>query len=422
MTDGMQTAMTEATRLTREGRLAEATALIQRTLGPPAAPADGTASPASSASRPEAPTTLLERVRSGVRGLLDRPRAGEPAPLDEEGHVRPSAPPRRTRRRILHGLEGPAPLAAGRAAPVVPEGARFLELVHRGAAGQLRYRLYVPAGYTGQAVPLLVLLHGGTQTAEDFAVGTRMNELAERDTFLVAYPEQAGTTSAMRYWSWFAPEHQQRDAGEPSLIAGITRDVMSEHAVDPDRVYLAGLSAGGAMAAVMAAAYPDLYAAAGVHSGLPYGAARDLPSAFAAMRQGGPASAPAANEFIPTIVFHGDADPIVAHVNAERLVEHGLRAAGVAADSAGVAHRVSSSEGAAGSRTHTRTVYAGSDGETLVERWTIHGAGHAWSGGSPLGSYTDPQGPDASAEFVRFFREHPKTRQPSFADADTGGS
>jgi poly(hydroxyalkanoate) depolymerase family esterase len=302
---------------------------------------------------------------------------------------------------LLDGLTVGRP----RKALEIPEGAQFLSRSFACAAGSRNYKLYIPRrSQTGRRA-LLVMLHGGTQDANDFAAGTRMNALAEEHGFFVAYPSQSKVANASLCWNWFTPENQMRGRGEPSIIAGITKDIIADYDIDPARVFVAGLSAGGAMAAVMGATYPDLYAAVGIHSGLPYRSAADLPSAFAAMRgDAGPGgqrprkSRGAADDSprIRTIVFHGDADKIVHPSNAANMVD--AEAAGESIERAEARH--------AAIRAHTRTVIRDKTGAVVVEQWLVHGSGHAWSGGSPDGTYTDPHGPDASREMLRFFLEH----------------
>jgi poly(hydroxyalkanoate) depolymerase family esterase len=400
-------AMATATRLTREGRLAEATALIQRSLGaPPGAEAPTTVW--STAAEAQAPPQ--HRAGDGVAALLGKltPSGGSDRSLRA---LRPARRHERLRaltptalRRFTHG----APVSGDQAAAAARPGGRWIQRSYTNAAGTRSYKLYIPTGYHGQNVPLIVMLHGGTQIADDFAAGTRMNELAERDTFLVAYPEQDRSANHGGYWNWFQPTDQIKGAGEPSLIAGITQQIAGSYSVDDSRVYVAGFSAGGAMAAVMAATYPDLYAAAGIHSGLPYGAAGDLPSAFAAMKQGAPPGTGPADG-VPLIVFHGDQDPIVAGVNADQLADHALQTLTKATRSRRQPHKLTTTSGTVpNGHAYTRSTYQDDTGRTIVEHWTIHQAGHAWFGGSPHGSYTDPQGPDATAEFVRFFQTHHK--------------
>ncbi len=354
MANDRQRGMAEATRLTRSGQLAEATAVIQRALA-----GDG---PAGSGA--PGPTF----VRS-TRGARSTPAAGSP------------------------GAAGP-PRAAG---PAGGTGVAFLDCRYAGAAGERRYKLFVPSGRTGAALPLVVMLHGGTQGPDDFAAGTGMNALAERQKFLVAYPEQSTAANQMKYWNWFLPAHQRRGAGEPALIAGLTAEIVREHGIDPDRVYVAGFSAGAAMAAVVAATYPDVYAAAGVHSGLAYASAQDTGSAFAAMKNGPIAAARLPGRAIPLIVFHGDRDSTVDASNADRLVAQ-WRPTGPAPSRQQGRPRAG--------RAYTQLTYPAAAGTPEVEQWTVHGSGHAWSGGGSQGSYTDPAGPDASAEMARFFARH----------------
>ncbi len=392
-------AMAEATRLTRQGCLLEATALIQQTL----------ASPAVTRRAPHAPRA--EEETGAVRGRSPDPPPARPA--REETQLRRVHSGWILRRRTLPGRGAPDLRRPHRpAAPAVkPPAGRFDAFSYTNAAGTRAYRLYVPTGGTGRALPLIVMLHGGTQDAATFAAATGMNDLAEREKFLVAYPEQPRSANAGRYWNWFAPGHQRRDAGEPSLIAGITGQVVERYGADAARVYVAGFSAGGAMAAVMAAVYPDLYAAVGVHSGLAYAAAGDLASAFAAMRQGpsGPARPPARP--LPLIVFYGDRDAIVAPANAADLIGHVLAAASPDRRPGTLPTAVTRGQ-VPGGHAYTRTCYQDPAGAALAECWTIHQGGHAWSGGIPHRSYTDPHGPDASAEFIRFFDEHPATPPP----------
>jgi len=271
---------------------------------------------------------------------------------------------------------------------------------HIAEAGARDYELFIPSGSGSDPLPLVVMLHGGEQTAVDFAAGTRMNEFAERSTFLVAYPEQSRDNGL---WSWFRPGDQRPDAGEPAIIAGIIAEIAAEYSVDADAIYIAGLSAGGAMAVIMSVAYPELFAAVGVHSGLAYGAASDIGTAMMAMLTGGTGSRSAT---VPLIIFHGDNDPIVAVANAESLVTAGLSENGLPTGKGDRQNATAVRIAVDGTRPHTHSIHRGEDGQTVIESWVVHGGGHAWSGGSSAGRHTDPQGPDATAQMVRFFLEH----------------
>ena len=393
----MNDMMLEATRLTRAHQLVEATTLIQR--------------------------MLQGKTDFEIPGLGDRPPTidGLAGNIDETKATYFNSGP--SAQRIISGTARSnislqillKAWTAGMAAAdtVIHAGpcAAWRE-VHRGDLCQLgrkrAYKLYIPSGYQGQAVPLIVMLHGGTQTPDDFALGTRMNVIAEHETCLVVYPAQPIHANLARCWNWFRPDDQRRDCGEPSLIAGITRQVMHDYSIDPRRVYVGGLSAGAAAAAVMGATYPDLYAAIAVHSGLACGAADDLISAFAAMRHGGSPNSSASDDTsvvpgdrppIPTIVFHGDRDTIVHPRNADHVIAHSKRATNGQT-------KVRRGQ-VPGGHAYTCTVHTDANGQEIREQWCIHGAGHAWSGGSPAGSYTDPRGPDAAKEMLRFFRDHP---------------
>jgi poly(hydroxyalkanoate) depolymerase family esterase len=368
----------DATRLVRGGKLKEATAAIQRALGGHARP--------ERAARDAGPTVI-----EGTARVV---------------HVEP----RRTAHAADHGPFAPrAP-----ATPAPGEGGRFLRSTYTNHAGTLEYKTYIPSAYQGQALPVVVMLHGCKQGPDDFAAGTRMNELAEEHGFVVVYPKQSNKANVSHCWNWFQANDQRRDHGEPSLIAGITRKVIDDYRLDTRRVYVAGLSAGGAMAAVMGTTYPDVYAAAGVHSGLAYAAARDVPSAFAAMRgdvsqRARPKSAPDPSvRSVPTIVFHGDRDMTVHpkngdHVIAEASPPPSEQKVDVSSDTQAGA---TVENGKASGRAYTRTTYRDAAGQPVVEHWVVHGAGHAWSGGSANGSFSDPKGPDASREMLRFFLQH----------------
>jgi poly(hydroxyalkanoate) depolymerase family esterase len=353
---------------------------------------------------------LVEATRV-IQSALSGVRHNDSAPPNRGDSSKPPAAGRRPLGEVLDILSRgqrsrPAPFVAPGAKtgkpPAQPDGAEFLTRSYASPAGVRPYKLYVPAHRGTGRRPLIVMLHGCTQDPDDFAAGTQMNALAEEYGFLVVYPGQTRAANQSGCWNWFDPKNQRRDKGEPSIIAGITREIVAEFEVDPKRVYVAGLSAGGAMAVVMGATYPDLYAAVGVHSGLAYESATDVAGAFMAMRgnghgvmrNGGRASTPAQKP-VRTIIFHGDADQTVHPSNAERIV---------AALSPGVQDGARETvSGRADGRPYSRTLIKDAAGQPLGEHWVIEGAGHAWSGGDPSGSYADAHGPDASREMVRFF-------------------
>ena len=392
--------MFEATRLTRQGRLTEAMAILRGALS-----ATNESASAPDFDPPDAharmPTHLGMEPPSQQTGNSWTPPFRNEAPAAQRSRERPSL---KSFEGVLDrmpdlgktiGLEG---LLGRRMPPAVrlPPGATFEQRSFANQAGSRAYKLYIPSTYSGEPVPLVIMLHGCTQSPDDFAAGTRMNEVAEEQTFLVAYPAQSQSANPSKCWNWFDAAEQRRDHGEPSLIAGITRQIMRDFPIETGRVYIAGLSAGGAAAAIMGATYPDLYAAVGVHSGLPCGAAFDMPSAFAAMRQGGkPRSRRTGQDMMPMIVFHGDSDRTVNPVNGEQIIAQ--------AQPDTTLSRTTRRGKTPGGIAYTCTIQTDDAGRPLLEHWVLHGTGHAWSGGSASGSYTEPRGPDASREMVRFF-------------------
>jgi poly(hydroxyalkanoate) depolymerase family esterase len=385
----------EATRLTRAGRLVEATTLLQQMFRGESAPdtrfrTDPIALPARTPSIIDVKANWVEDTES--------PRSARTTPAQPR---KSRAPSNRTSKLAGLELRNVTKRAPPSARDIAPEGTKFIDGNYSNAAGSRAYRLFIPSRYHGQPLPLIVMLHGCTQSPDDFAAGTRMNFSAEAQPCFVVYPAQRSEANHAKCWNWFRSTDQQRGEGEPSLIAGITRQIMREYSIDPKRIYVAGLSAGAAAAAVMGATYSDLYAAVGVHSGLACGAATDLPSALLAMRQGGGSDHRAASTDrlpVPTIVFHGDRDRTVHPNNGDQVVEQSLKTASTQRD-------VYCGE-VAGGHAYTRTVHSDASGRHILEHWSIHGAGHAWSGGSSAGSYTDPRGPDATREMLRFFLEH----------------
>jgi poly(hydroxyalkanoate) depolymerase family esterase len=307
---------------------------------------------------------------------------------------------------LAPGLQGPTrswthPVTGEVAGPAMPEGARFVARSFACVHGARDFMLYIPASVAQQPRGLILMLHGCTQTPDDFAAGTNMNAVAEAQGLLVAYPAQTRANNASSCWNWFETAHQFREAGEPAILAGLTRQLVEEFGIASDQVFVAGLSAGAAMAVVMATTYPDVFHAAGVHSGLPYQCAGNVMTALAAMRGNdgatkGRSQASQRNAHpLRAIVFHGSADRTVHPSNAQRILDEAAR-------NDSQAHQTTLA-GAANGRRYTQTMMTSGNGEVLVESWLVEGAGHAWSGGKATGSYTDARGPDASAEMVRFF-------------------
>ena len=377
--------MTQAKALTLQGRLLEATRLIQTGLG---------------IEKPFIPETA-EHTSEGENVVsFSTSKASETRPI-------PTWNAPKTEAEDIEFREEPDTVASTQSAkgPAVSAPASFTLHETQAGAQSYNYRLFVPSRTSVEAtLPIVVMLHGCKQNADDFARGTAMNVIAEREKFIVAYPEQNRQCNSMGCWNWFEPQHQQRGRGEPAMIAALVAKLVADHRGDASRVYVAGLSAGGAMAALVGQLYPDIFAAVGVHSGLAPATAHDIASAFSAMRKGPSASSrnPIA---LPIIVFQGSDDKTVAPANAQAIVKielDTLRAMGFDLQ------RIKEDANFGGSRKATRERWIDTDGKCLVESWNVSNAAHAWAGGDSAGSFTDPQGPNASEAMFRFFRLHSK--------------
>jgi poly(hydroxyalkanoate) depolymerase family esterase len=362
--------MREATRLMRPRGLAKTTQAVHRAV-----------------SRYTQASTDMAQLYAKKAMFDGMPRWAPPADLFKTPPVQPVPKPART--------------------PASEKG--FTQGTHTHALDQRDYKLYVPPGLSSPPQALVVMLHGCTQNPDDFAAGTGMNIAARQQNFAVLYPAQSQKDNPSRCWNWFKPGHQQRSGGEPALIASLSQAIVKQLGIDPARLYVAGLSAGGAMAATLATTHPELFAAVGVHSGLPPGAASNVPDALTVMKRGSSARrarpTPSGKAMVPIIVFHGDQDPTVHPRNGEQV----LAAALLHTPELQKAPRVEEGASPQGTR-YTRTTHLNSAGASVAEYWLVHGAGHAWSGGHSAGSYTDPRGPSATQEILRFFFDHPHAK------------
>ena len=292
----------------------------------------------------------------------------------------------------------PEKKAVTTSAKLPPRGSTFRLAQFASVHGKRSYKIYIPAQPPSAApMPVIIMLHGCTQTPDDFAAGTGMNRLADKFGVIVVYPSQPKSANRNKCWNWFKPSDQGRDFGEPAVLAGIAQQVLRQHPGDAQRVYVAGLSAGGAAAAILATAYPDVFAAVGVHSGLPIGAAQNTVSALFAMRNG--SSGDRQTVPMPTIIFHGEADSVVHPRNGRSVTARSVATFPALTEVTKTGRRVSGYN-------YRKTSYRAANRKSYCEYWAIKDAGHAWSGGDSSGSFTDPAGPDASREMLRFFLQH----------------
>lgn len=322
-------------------------------------------------------------------------------------------------------LDLPALPAVPNGLPAVPGPKRASRLGQKGhvTLGQKGHVTLVHSARgldSATPAPLVCMLHGCTQDPASFAAATLMNDAADRHGFVVVYPGQNRADNSQGCWNWFLPEHQRRDVGEPAAIAAVVRELIETNAqctIDPGRVFVAGLSSGGAMAAILAACYPDLFAAVAVHSGLAYNSATSMSSAFDVMARGagdtdaqGRAARAAMGDHarpVPSIVIHGKADYTVTSANAINVLGQSMAANHLAAPKTydhDPEHPTSSWHGHTDrGYSYTQSRWTGSHGALMHELLQVDGLGHAWSGGAAGGSYTDPKGPSATEAICTFF-------------------
>jgi poly(hydroxyalkanoate) depolymerase family esterase len=274
------------------------------------------------------------------------------------------------------------------------------------------FKIYVPSIYAGEPRPMIVMLHGAQQDPEDFAIGTGMNAAGEAHGYIVVYPEQSESANPLRCWNWFRAADRMLESGETAMVAALTREVMARYNIDTTRVYVAGMSAGGAMAVNLVVRHPDLFAAAAIHSGVAFGVADELLSALCAMNDGmgqvrlprtltkGDVERP---RVVPLIVFHGDADDVVHPRNCDQISAMSRLLSGTQGDA--LPPDPLRLENEENGRNYTRQVFRDQKGLPIGEQWLVRGLGHAWSGGDGRGTHTDALGPHATREIVRFFRQ-----------------
>ncbi len=389
MKNPLQSFMRQATDLTRAGRLKEAVAVLQAGLG--------------FGSRPTNNTARNGEPKSGEEHLYAKEIHGEHIHVERGQSEQIQIPP-----EVDADEPSPMPPPIREDVAIDSAPSSFTDGAFELNGKTHHYKLFVPGGVAPVARPMIVMLHGCTQNPDDFALGTDMNNIAGAAGWVVLYPAQSARANPRMCWSWFngGPEP---GSGEPAWIAALTRRVQDEQRIDPARTFIAGLSAGAAMAVLTVEMHPTLFKGVGVHSGLAAHAAANVMEALSVMKHGPRArpkrfystDAPASNPIIPVIVFHGDADKTVDPENAEHVIEQAVAHAKQAEP--GMIVSEMENKGSADGRSYTQVIYTGTANRPIAEYWRLHGAGHAWSGGNERGSHTSADGPDASVEFLRFF-------------------